>query len=172
MEGRPLVLGLLLYSEERTHLDSKGRKQLDGDDRMQRYSESRTGLECACGTQLEDQGRIQIEDSHSIQDESDMDDTLNASDALSDSLDELTVLLPDVLSSLQAEGQLATYMKFTNMLASKQFPLNNICYLLFLDLVEWFSCKNTSRMRYRPETIKFWQIGFRLFHGKFLRFMS
>ncbi|MEW8548481.1 MAG: hypothetical protein AB2693_33680 [Candidatus Thiodiazotropha sp.] len=50
--------------------------------------------------------------------------------------------------------------------------MKNICYLLFLDLIEWFSCDNTSHMRYRPETVKFWQIGFRLFHGKVLRFMS
>jgi hypothetical protein len=48
------------------------------------------------------------------------------------------------------------------LLASGTFPLHNICYLLFLDIVEWFSC----------ETVKFWQIGYRLFHGKFLRFMS
>ena len=41
-----------------------------------------------------------------------------------------------------------------------------------LDLVEGFSSGNTSQMRYREQTTKFWQIGFRLFHGKFLRFMS
>ena len=28
-----------------------------------------------------------------------------------------------------------------------------------------------SRLKF-PETVKFWQIGHRLFHGKFLRFMS
>lgn len=27
-------------------------------------------------------------------------------------------------------------------------------------------------MRYQDETLQFWQIGYRLFHGKFLRFMS
>ena len=27
-------------------------------------------------------------------------------------------------------------------------------------------------MRYGDETVKFWQIGYRLFHGNFLRFMS
>jgi hypothetical protein len=27
-------------------------------------------------------------------------------------------------------------------------------------------------MRYNPKCVKFWQIGYRLFHGKFLRFMS
>jgi hypothetical protein len=30
----------------------------------------------------------------------------------------------------------------------------------------------TTHMRYGHETVKFWQIGYRLFHGKFLRFMS
>ena len=54
-------------------------------------------------------------------------------------------------------------------------PLDNICYLLFLDLVEWYSSedKNTSRMRYKfPATTQFWQVGYRIFHGKFIRFMS
>ena len=50
--------------------------------------------------------------------------------------------------------------------------MDNICYLLMLYLVEGFSSGNTQQMRYREQTTKFWQIGFRLFHGKFLRFMS
>ena len=41
-----------------------------------------------------------------------------------------------------------------------------------LDIVEWFSCDSTTHMRYGHEIVMFWQIGYRLFHGKFLRFMS
>jgi hypothetical protein len=33
------------------------------------------------------------------------------------------------------------------LLASGTFPLHNICYLLFLDIVEWFSCDSTTHMR-------------------------
>ena len=32
------------------------------------------------------------------------------------------------------------------LLASGTFPLQNICYLLFLDIVEWFSCDSTTHM--------------------------
>ena len=63
-------------------------------------------------------------------------------------------------------------LKYTRLLSKGTMPATNICYLLFLDLVEWYSTDSTSNMRYRAETVKFWQIGYRLFHGKFLRFMS
>ena len=44
------------------------------------------------------------------------------------------------------------------LLASGTFPLHNICYLLFLDIVGWYSCDSTTHMRYGHETVKFWQI--------------
>ena len=99
---------------------------------------------------------------------SDLPDKTN----VTENVEQMSNLLPVVLQTLHEEGQLETYMKFNYMLASREFPTKNICYLLFLDLVDWFHCDNTSRMRYRPETVKFWQIGYRLFHGKYLRFMS
>ena len=84
---------------------------------------------------------------------------------MTENFEQLSDLHPAVLQTLQEEGQLETYMKFNNLLASQEFPTKNICFLLFLDLVDWYSCENTSRMRYRTETVKFWQIGYRLFHG-------
>ncbi|KAK3086499.1 hypothetical protein FSP39_019282 [Pinctada imbricata] len=87
-------------------------------------------------------------------------------------LRELGSMLPKVIEALETEGQLETYLKFNRLLAAGDFPMTNICYLLFLDLVEWFSCPTTTLMRYRSETLKFWQIGYKLFHGKFLRFMT
>ena len=81
-------------------------------------------------------------------------------------------MLPIVLRNLEEVGQKEYFTKFINLIHSGNFPLENIWYLLFLDLVDWHSCDTTIRMRYRPETVKFWQIGYRLFHGKFLRFMS
>lgn len=86
--------------------------------------------------------------------------------------DELIATLPGVLEALEADGHLESFLKYTRLLSRGKIPKSNICYLLFLDLVDWYSTDNTSRMRYRPETIKFWQIGYRLFHGKFLRFMA
>ena len=58
------------------------------------------------------------------------------------------------------------------MLAEGTFPLKNIAYLLFLDIVELFSRDSTSQMRYSEETKKFWRDGMKLFKGKFLRFIS
>ena len=67
-----------------------------------------------------------------------------------DEYDELNFLLPAVIRTLKSAGQLETYIKFNELLASNTLPSNNISYLLFLDLIEWFSAdgKNTSRMRY------------------------
>jgi hypothetical protein len=65
---------------------------------------------------------------------------------LSESLDELKRRLPDVLANLQAEDQLETYLKFNSLVAANKFPVKNICYLLFMDLVEWFSCLINTRL--------------------------
>ena len=100
------------------------------------------------------------------------DDTSEELEQLS-SYDEISFLLPKVINNLEESGQLDSYIKYNELLASGRLPTNNICYLLFLDIIEGFSSENTPQMRYRfPETVKFWQIGNRLFHGKFIWFMS
>lgn len=59
------------------------------------------------------------------------------------------------------------------MVPTKNFPLDNIAFLLFLDIVDRYDILTTSEMRYiRPETKQFWEVGYRLFKGKFLRFMA
>ena len=93
-------------------------------------------------------------------------------DSESIEVNDMIDLLPNVLKSLEDVGQKESFLKFMGLIASETFPLHNICYLLFLDIVEWFSCDSTTHMRYGHEIVKFWQIGYRLFHGKFLRFMS
>ena len=45
-------------------------------------------------------------------------------------------LLLKVLKSLEDVGQKESFLKFMGLLASGTFPLHNICYLLFLDIVE------------------------------------
>ena len=93
-------------------------------------------------------------------------------DSESIEINDMIDLLPKILKSLEDAGQKESFLKFMGLLAFGTFPLHNICYLLFLDIVEWFSCDSTTHMRYGHETVKFWQIGYRLFHGKFFRFMS
>ena len=58
------------------------------------------------------------------------------------------------------------------MIADGTFPLDNIAFQIFLDVAEWFGLENTVAMWYSPNVVKFWRIGYRLFHGKFLRFMG
>ena len=80
--------------------------------------------------------------------------------------------LPDVLKSLKAADHLETYMKFNRMLAEDTFPFRNIAYLLFLDVVNWFSQDSTSQMRYDEDVKRFWRLGLKLFKGRFLKFMG
>ena len=55
-------------------------------------------------------------------------------------------LLLKVLKSLEDVGQKESFLRFMGLLVSATFPLHNICYLLFLDIVEWFSCDSTTHM--------------------------
>jgi hypothetical protein len=54
-------------------------------------------------------------------------------------------LLLKVLKSLEDVGQKESFLKFMGLLASGTFSLHNICYLLFLDIVGWFSCDSTTQ---------------------------
>ena len=64
------------------------------------------------------------------------------------------------------------WINYIRMLGSNEFPLKNIVHLLFLDICRWYKCGNTVSMRYSPEIKHFWLLGYKLFHGKFLRCMA
>ena len=64
------------------------------------------------------------------------------------------------------------WINYIRMLGSNEFPLKNIVHLLFLDVCRWYKCGNTVSMRYSPEIKHFWLLGYKLFHGKFLRCMA
>lgn len=82
-------------------------------------------------------------------------------------------LLPTVIEEIKRSGKIEEYVAFHRLVSVKKFPLNNIAYLLFLDVVRWFALEHsTSQMRYSDEVKLFWRTGLRLFHGRFLRFMS
>ena len=85
--------------------------------------------------------------------------------------DEMKTLLEYVLVELQQAGHLQPFHKFFQLVSQGDFPMNNICLLLFLDLVEFYACENTSYMKYRSEsTVLFWKVGYLLIKGKFLRY--
>ena len=58
------------------------------------------------------------------------------------------------------------------MVNDGSFPFENIAFFLFMDVYRCLSCKNTSRIWYSDKVKHFWRIGYRLFHGKWLKFMS
>ena len=58
------------------------------------------------------------------------------------------------------------------MVNDGSFPFENIAFLLFMDVCRFLSSKNTRGIRYSDKVKHFWRIGYRLFHGKWLKFMS
>ena len=76
-------------------------------------------------------------------------------DSESIEINDMIDVLPKVLKSLEDVEQKESFLKFMGLhvLASGTFPLHNICYLLFFDIVEWFSCDSTTHMKYGHETV-------------------
>jgi hypothetical protein len=63
-------------------------------------------------------------------------------------------------------------LKFFKLVQEGKFPLNNIAFELFLDIVELFDKDESRQMRYSPSTLQFFWLGRKLFGGRFIRFMS
>ena len=66
----------------------------------------------------------------------------------------------------------ADFMKLLQTISDGRLPLDNIALLLLLEVARWYSLDNTSNMFYWPTTQLFWKVGYKLFHGRFLRFMQ
>ncbi len=58
------------------------------------------------------------------------------------------------------------------LIHADEFPLDNIAFRLFVDVVSWYHNKSTTQMRYCDITKWFWRTGYKLFKGKFLNFMG
>lgn len=84
----------------------------------------------------------------------------------------LRSLAPYVAECMKSFGCLKPWIQFHQMVSEGTFPMNNICFQLFLDVVRFFGTQSTIEMRYSNEVKRFWMTGFRLFHGRFLRFMG
>lgn len=50
--------------------------------------------------------------------------------------------------------------------------MKNIAFRLLLETVCWFTVQSTTAMWYWPDTLKFWKLGYRIFHERFVLFMS
>jgi hypothetical protein len=93
---------------------------------------------------------------------------------LEDDIKTAQKLMPDVLKTLkESGGQICTdFMSLLHLISTQSFPLHNISFCLLLDVARWFRNTNTTKMRYTEQTLSFWKVGYKLFHGKFLRFMG
>jgi len=61
---------------------------------------------------------------------------------------------------------------FLKLVSEEKFPLDNVSFQLFLDVVSWYNASDTRQARYNETTMKFFWVGKRLFGGRFLRFMG
>ena len=80
--------------------------------------------------------------------------------------------ISDFLQEIDKVGHKETFIKFFSMVKNKQFPLNNIAFNLFTDVITWFSKADTRGMRYSQPALKFFWLGKKLFGGRFVCFMS
>ena len=57
-------------------------------------------------------------------------------------------------------------------MSNGKFPMQNLSFLLWTEVVQWFNLENTSSVRYMEKPKTFWKFGMRHFGGKFIRFMT
>lgn len=85
----------------------------------------------------------------------------------------LKSIIPSVVDNLAKENRLdLTILSFFQQVSDKNFPLDNIAFLLWTEVVKWFKCETTTTMRYSSQTKMFWKLGWRIFGGKFVNFMG
>ena len=81
-------------------------------------------------------------------------------------------LLPDGIEFLRENEPLEQWRNLFELIFEKKFNPKQISYLLFLDVVKLLSAGNHRQIQYSEEVKQFWQIGMKLFHRNFLRFMT
>lgn len=98
--------------------------------------------------------------------------TENGKSDLEQEMNEMMKLAPFVLQRLQEENIGNVFLDCFQQIHAGTHPVDNIAFLLWAEVVKWFSTDITSKMRYSKKTKKFWKAGWRLFGGKFLRYMA
>jgi hypothetical protein len=78
---------------------------------------------------------------------------------------EIVSLIPTVIDQLKRAGKLTEYISFHKLVNDGKFPLDNLAFLLFLDVVRWFGTETAIySTRYSEEIKLFWKTELRLFH--------
>lgn len=87
--------------------------------------------------------------------------------------EDLIGCLPEVVTELGMQDPVhAKRLKdmFT-LIVEGSFPFDNISYLLFEDVIQWFSCKDIRSMSYSDKVKLFMATGRKLFGDRFIEFM-
>jgi len=48
-------------------------------------------------------------------------------------------MIPGVIQTMDEHNMIDMYVKFNSLLSKKEFPMRNTAFLLFTDVVGWFS---------------------------------
>lgn len=85
--------------------------------------------------------------------------------------EEIAELLPRFLQKLHSVNSCSDFCNFIKLICSDKFPLINILLLCSLMLYNGTAWAKHSMMAFKDDTLKFWWVIYRLFHGKTLRFL-
>ena len=58
-------------------------------------------------------------------------------------VDELVKIIPNIVTRLRKEGMLADFATFLRLINEDKLPLNNISFLLLLEVSRWYSLQTT-----------------------------
>ena len=76
------------------------------------------------------------------------------------------------MESMSAEGYANELLQFFKLVSESKISMKNIALQSWMEVVKWLSIESTNEMRYSENTKKFWKLGYRLFGGQFLYFMT
>ena len=86
--------------------------------------------------------------------------------------DEITDLLPKLVSILGAQNMLADFVTLLRLLVTGKMSVCDISFMLTLEKARFIGLSSSSAMFYWPQTVKFWKTVYRLLKGKAIRFFS
>ena len=81
-------------------------------------------------------------------------------------------LLTDAIEGLKEHNVDNEVVKFLKLVSQKDFPLDNVAFQLFLDVVKWFDTEDVRSIRHNDTSMTFFWLGKHLFSGRFIRFMG
>jgi len=89
--------------------------------------------------------------------------------------DTLSIMIekfPRVALWIKEQRKIDVWLKFFRLIEDGIFPDKNISYQLWLDVVNYMGNDDVHSMRYNEDVRSFWALGYKMFRGKFIRFMS